>query len=102
MGLYGKHEPTIFSFIRHCQWPTGAHDEEKRETSESIYCNKCSTRKLGTSEKRSTQSAQSAWFAFQHECGRVISGLRITFPNKFRQGGGKAKVLITSTILKAK
>ena len=37
----------------------GAHDEEKQETRESIYCNKCSTRKLGTSKKRSTQSARS-------------------------------------------
>ena len=83
----------------------GAHDEEKQETRESIYCNKCSTRKLGTSKKRSTQSArspQSAWSAFQHDRGQAISGLRVTFLNKFRLGGGKAKVLITSTILKAK
>ena len=76
-----------------------AHDEEKQKTKESIYCNKCSTRKLGTSKKRSTQSA---WSAFQHDRGQVISGLRVTFLNKFRLGGGKAKVLITSTILKAK
>ena len=36
IGLYGKHEPAIFSFIRHGRWSAGAHDEEKRETSESI------------------------------------------------------------------
>ena len=47
-------------------------------------------------------SLQSAWSAFQHDRGQVISGLRVTFLNKFRLGGGKAKVLITSTILKAK
>ena len=52
IGLYGKHEPAIFSFIHHGRWSAGAHDEEKREMSESIYFNKCSTRKLGTSKKK--------------------------------------------------
>ena len=36
IGLYGTHEPAIFSFIRHDRWLPSAHDEEKREKSESI------------------------------------------------------------------
>ena len=68
IGLYGKHEPVNFSFIRHGRWSAGAHDKEKRETSESIYYNKYSTRKLGTSKKRSTQSARSVQSAVCMVC----------------------------------
>ena len=62
----------IFSFIRHGRWSAGAHDEEKRETSESFYIINVPQENWVQVKKdvlslHGLHSLQSAWSAFQND-----------------------------------